>query len=229
MPRVDDLPDDLKNLAYRNAVEVSHARWSSDMSLLITALRNHVAVTAVSSRENESQLPSSRPESRRYRSWFLFVSIPLFLAISGFYILRRLYLPAHPSGPPVKEVITGQVSHPPDLSGVWRQTNPQTNVEKPDPPMRLRITQQDSMVAVYLTYGTSFPGEAIGKARIEKDRATWTLKGGCGGSSTFVVYLSGDVLFYEVTDTFPVPCGGHPAGVEHRPVAEFRRIQGVTG
>jgi hypothetical protein len=39
MPHVDQLPDDLKELAYRNAVELTHARWKSDVQVLIRALR----------------------------------------------------------------------------------------------------------------------------------------------------------------------------------------------
>lgn len=39
MPRADQLPDDLKELAYRNGVELTHARWSSDLQFLIKALR----------------------------------------------------------------------------------------------------------------------------------------------------------------------------------------------
>ena len=39
MPHPDQLPDDLKDLAYRNFVELTHARWTSDIQLLITALR----------------------------------------------------------------------------------------------------------------------------------------------------------------------------------------------
>ena len=31
MPRAEDLPDDLKDLAFRNSVEITHARWDSDM------------------------------------------------------------------------------------------------------------------------------------------------------------------------------------------------------
>jgi hypothetical protein len=42
MPRPDQLPEDLKDLAYRNAVELTHARWDSDVQLLIRALRPHV-------------------------------------------------------------------------------------------------------------------------------------------------------------------------------------------
>ncbi len=42
MPRAEELPDDLKDLAFRNSVEVSHARWDSDVELLVAALRRHV-------------------------------------------------------------------------------------------------------------------------------------------------------------------------------------------
>lgn len=39
MPLVEWLPDDLKELAYRNAIELPHARWKSDVQVLIRALR----------------------------------------------------------------------------------------------------------------------------------------------------------------------------------------------
>src|SRR5215813_7936336 len=38
-PRPDQLPDDLKELAFRNAVELTHARWDSDIQVLLKALR----------------------------------------------------------------------------------------------------------------------------------------------------------------------------------------------
>lgn len=40
MPRPDQLPDDLKDLAYRNCVEVTHARWKSDIKALAKPLRS---------------------------------------------------------------------------------------------------------------------------------------------------------------------------------------------
>ena len=43
MPRPEQLPDDLRDLAYRNGVELTHARWDSDVHLLIKALRPHVS------------------------------------------------------------------------------------------------------------------------------------------------------------------------------------------
>ena len=44
MPALDQLPDDLKDLRYRNSVELTHARWNSDVALLIGALKSYVNV-----------------------------------------------------------------------------------------------------------------------------------------------------------------------------------------
>ena len=45
MPHADQLPDNLKDLAYRNSVEITHARWNSDVQLLIQALTQYVHAT----------------------------------------------------------------------------------------------------------------------------------------------------------------------------------------
>jgi hypothetical protein len=42
MPHAEQLPDDLKDLAYRNAVELTHARWKSDVQVLIRALHPYL-------------------------------------------------------------------------------------------------------------------------------------------------------------------------------------------
>ena len=42
MPTAEQLPADLRELAYRNAVELTHARWKSDVQVLIQALRPHL-------------------------------------------------------------------------------------------------------------------------------------------------------------------------------------------
>jgi TonB family protein len=39
MPTAEQLPEDLKELAYRNCIELTHARWRSDIQLLLEALR----------------------------------------------------------------------------------------------------------------------------------------------------------------------------------------------
>jgi hypothetical protein len=42
MPQADELPADLEALAFRNAVELTHPRWDSDVQLLVKALRPYV-------------------------------------------------------------------------------------------------------------------------------------------------------------------------------------------
>src|SRR5215469_3745395 len=46
MPRPEELPDNLKDLAFRNSVEITHARWNSDVQLLTEALTRYVAPSA---------------------------------------------------------------------------------------------------------------------------------------------------------------------------------------
>jgi hypothetical protein len=43
MPRAEQLPDDLKELAYRNGVELTHARWDTDVQVLVKALQRHMS------------------------------------------------------------------------------------------------------------------------------------------------------------------------------------------
>jgi len=56
MPRSEQLPDDLKDLAYRNGVELTHARWASDLQLLIKALE---AIIGPPRRAGDAQTPPS--------------------------------------------------------------------------------------------------------------------------------------------------------------------------
>jgi hypothetical protein len=63
MPRVEQLPDDLKELAYRNAVELTHARWKSDVQVLIRALRPFMDESGVGSAEKGKERVQSREES----------------------------------------------------------------------------------------------------------------------------------------------------------------------
>ena len=45
MPRVEQLPETLTDLAYRNCVELTHARWKSDVQLLIEPLRRLIGIS----------------------------------------------------------------------------------------------------------------------------------------------------------------------------------------
>jgi TonB family protein len=45
MPSPEHLPEELKELAYRNCIELTHARWKSDIHMLVEALRRSLSLT----------------------------------------------------------------------------------------------------------------------------------------------------------------------------------------
>ncbi len=68
MPSAEQLPEELKDLAYRNCIELTHARWRSDIQLLIEALRRLLGDTSqagTAARPNEaaaSAQPGTPPQ-----------------------------------------------------------------------------------------------------------------------------------------------------------------------
>jgi hypothetical protein len=58
MPTPEELPDDLKELAFRNAVELTHARWRSDVEILIRALRPYMDESGGDRQAPETHEPS---------------------------------------------------------------------------------------------------------------------------------------------------------------------------
>lgn len=66
MPHPDQLPDNLKDLAFRNSVEITHTRWNSDVQLLNDALAQYVDASSKPSDEPvhatvSVQLPPANP------------------------------------------------------------------------------------------------------------------------------------------------------------------------
>ena len=64
MPTEEVLPDELKPLAYRNAIEVSHSRWDYDVRMLIDALERVVPASAPAPEPPPSPTPAP-PTARR--------------------------------------------------------------------------------------------------------------------------------------------------------------------
>jgi hypothetical protein len=62
MPRASDLPDDLKSLVRRNAIEVSHTRFSADSDRLIDAIEGVFDKIAAEQRESEDRLETEQRE-----------------------------------------------------------------------------------------------------------------------------------------------------------------------
>lgn len=59
MPTESDLPSGLKELAYRNGTELTHARWDSDVKLLVEDLRPYLDVPATAVAPPTTSEPSS--------------------------------------------------------------------------------------------------------------------------------------------------------------------------
>ena len=71
MPRAEQLPEALTDLAFRNSVELNHARWSSDVQLLITALLPYVDASsqpAVSARNGATSEAAGTVDTAPTRS-----------------------------------------------------------------------------------------------------------------------------------------------------------------
>jgi TonB family protein len=66
MPRAEQLPQELKDLVYRNCIELTHARWKSDIQLLVEALRRLLGDAAQigTRRQLNPVAASARPEPR---------------------------------------------------------------------------------------------------------------------------------------------------------------------
>ena len=73
MPRAEHLPDGLKDLAFRNSVELTHARWESDVELLIAALSRYVDPAKPIATASAPAVTSAAP-ANRHPAW---VIVPL--------------------------------------------------------------------------------------------------------------------------------------------------------
>ena len=82
MPRADELPEPLKPLARRNALEVSHARFGSDTQGLVEVLQRLVQPARVG-RAKEAR-KSSPPQSGTIGGqWGWFLAVGMLLVIAG--------------------------------------------------------------------------------------------------------------------------------------------------
>src|SRR5512134_3748044 len=65
IPKEHELPDVLKELAFRNGTELTHARWDSDVKLLIEDLRPYLETAATSASGSKPTPEQSSATARR--------------------------------------------------------------------------------------------------------------------------------------------------------------------
>jgi hypothetical protein len=139
MPHPDQLPDNLKDLAYRNSVEISHARWNSDVQLLTAALGSYVAPAAatdtkpvhatVSVQLPPPTAPVATPEPNRRSNLPLVLGIVV-AAVIALGVVGYMFL--HPHGtaaptPPGPSPVNPNPPAPAGLSaflGTWINPSP---------------------------------------------------------------------------------------------------------
>jgi len=97
MPRPEQLPDELKDLAFRNGVELTHARWASDVQVLIAALLPYVdAAPPRAPAPVASAAPDAAP-SRRHPGWVTGSLAALAAGGIGYFVWD--HLPSTGEGP----------------------------------------------------------------------------------------------------------------------------------
>jgi len=141
MPHPEQLPDNIKNLAYRNSVEISHARWNSDVQLLIDALKQYVTTSSTTETQPVHatvpvQLPppvssDSRPSTPAPASRLPLIIggavAVLLLAVIGYFVANRK--PDHDTRKETPPASAPAPAPANALSGVWRNTETRNNAD----------------------------------------------------------------------------------------------------
>ncbi len=91
MPAAAQLPADIADLAWRNAVELSHARWPSDVQVLSQALAVHLGAAPAAA-------PAPTPPASRSGLWVGLAALLLVAAAAGWTLTRP---DPTPPAPPV--------------------------------------------------------------------------------------------------------------------------------
>jgi hypothetical protein len=91
MPRAEDLPEDLKALGFRNSVELTHARWDSDMQVLVKSLRPYVRMPQEPTGPHPHSAPSAPAPMRTVTTRMVLASLAavLVVALSGYVWSQR--------------------------------------------------------------------------------------------------------------------------------------------
>jgi hypothetical protein len=122
MPTAQELPDVLKELAFRNGTELTHARWDSDVKLLIEDLRPYLETPGMpqaptqptGNRSSDAAAERSQPPGRSPGSRSLWVAAGAVVvlggvALSGYHLVEdrpaapertATFVPNSPAAPP---------------------------------------------------------------------------------------------------------------------------------
>lgn len=116
-PKSDQLPDDLKELAFRNAVELTHPRWDSDIQVLIKALGPYISPSS-----SEPESGRVQPGSKLRTTKSLAVILVLLVIVIGlaFYLRSVKKVVDNPANQPAKTTTTSATVDSPVPESVKR-------------------------------------------------------------------------------------------------------------
>jgi hypothetical protein len=129
MPTEQDLPDVLKELAFRNGTELTHARWDSDVKLLIEDLRPYLETSATTAAlatqptRDQSPVATARgtpPASRRTTNRSLWAAGGAVVVVGGVAIFGY---PLWQDRPTVQDRTLAAVQAPPATEAQRRLDN----------------------------------------------------------------------------------------------------------
>ena len=138
MPHPEQLPDNIKDFAYRNSVEISHARWNSDVQLLIDALKQYVTTSSATETQpvhatvpvqlpppvSTDPVPAPSPPKPHTALIVGIVAAVLLLAVVGYFVMNRQPRPQPTSSmsSPVLRPTPAGGERAGVLTGTWRNT-----------------------------------------------------------------------------------------------------------
>lgn len=160
MPAADDLPDDLKLLARRNAFELSDKRWEFDVGLLVDALNKALGIVP-SPKPPPRPAPPAPAATANWKKWAL--------GIGGVVILAAIFnAEENPSEvvPPVSPVPQYVAPQPPgsaqlSVTGGWQDAEGG----------KYRIIEQGGQVVFQ---GASIHGAVVGAGMVQGNQFSFS-------------------------------------------------------
>lgn len=219
MPHPEQLPDNLKDLAFRNSVELTHARWNSDVQLLTGALGQYVSASSRTSEEPvhatvSVQLPPAHaaahePEPARSSKMPLIAGIAgaavLVIAVIAYIVFQGKNTVVPTPVPPVSNITPDKPVPAPapqsPLVGTWTNS---TEVEK-NGLQRLEIAFAGDQIQLH-GWGSCQPaacdwGIQNGTVSGQQATAVWNLEKR-GRVATVTVAPNGNALSVMIVNTY---------------------------
>lgn len=223
MPAPDQLPESLKSFSYRNSVELSHARWNSDVQLLIEALTTYVAPSKATAQEPVHatvpvQLPAPHPPSAIEKPAVKRSFLPLIAGIGAVAVIALaavIYLVVHHN------------PAPPSMVGTWKDTSHKAEkAEKAGDTLSLLVISGSGNNLSIHAFGSCDPnpcdwGTQSAVVNGQAATATFNLADQSGSPDTnrvasVQVSPSGSNLDVLVRNTFMEQGGGSRSNKAHR-------------